>query len=223
MRLADMITANPSVMLMLPRFGIRTGFGNAKVDDVCRQNHVPTDFFLLVCNVYSFDDYIPSADAIAGTDMTCLIDYLCASHAFYTDSRLPHIESHLNHLAVKAGKYGQALLMFYADYKHEMAEHFAYEESVVYPHLQSLQNDATVKHSYHIATYARRHGNVEDKLNDLIQLIFKDMPATCMEDETMEMIFDILQFSADLNKHALIEEKILIPYVEMLEQQHRKA
>ena len=39
-------------------------------------------------------------------------------------------------------------------------------------------------------------------------------------DNTIDMIFDILQLSRDLRKHSLIEEKILGPYVKQLEKHY---
>ena len=39
--------------------------------------------------------------------------------------------------------------------------------------------------------------------------------------KSIEFVFDIFQLSTDLNKHALIEDKILVPYVEMLERKKK--
>ena len=36
------------------------------------------------------------------------------------------------------------------------------------------------------------------------------------------MVFAIMQLSADLEKHALIEERILLPYVELLERRQEE-
>lgn len=222
MRLADLITMSPNVILMLPRFGISMGFGEATVDEICRKNKVSTEFFLLVCNVYSFDDYVPTIQEIEQTDLSQLLSYLTASHRYYQESRLPHIETHLQHLADQAGRFGSVLLKFYADYKADLHKHFMYEEQVAFPYIKS-RCDGAGGSSYKIADYARSHSNVEDKLNDLIQIIFKYLPAMMMIDETIEMVFDILQFSADLNKHSVIEDKILIPYVALVEERQKKV
>jgi transcriptional regulator, luxR family domain protein len=74
-----------------------------------------------------------------------------------------------------------------------------------------------VHESYHIRDFAEVHSNIEDKLNDLTQIIFKYLPANASPKESIELVFDIFQLSTDLNKHTLIEDKILVPYVEMLE------
>ena len=50
MKLADIICANPSLILMLPRFGIPLGFGDQTVQQVCRQHQVSADFVILIFN-----------------------------------------------------------------------------------------------------------------------------------------------------------------------------
>ena len=71
---------------------------------------------------------------------------------------------------------------------------------------------------YTIKEFSTTHSNIEDKLNDLIQIIFKYLPKNTFLNESIELIFDIMQLSNDLKKHQLIENKVLIPYVTVLEE-----
>ena len=80
MKLADLISVNHSLILMLPRFGIPLGFGDKSVKEICLMNDVSADFFLLVCNVYAFNSYLPKRKMIESTDMRLLVPYLLASH-----------------------------------------------------------------------------------------------------------------------------------------------
>ena len=59
--------------------------------------------------------------------------------------------------------------------------------------------------------------NIEDKLGDLTNIILKYLPGDIMPKERISLLFDIFQLSSDLNTHAVIEDKILIPFVETLE------
>ncbi|MFA6779139.1 MAG: hemerythrin domain-containing protein, partial [Paludibacteraceae bacterium] len=72
--------------------------------------------------------------------------------------------------------------------------------------------------AFTIKEFERAHSNIEDKLSDLTNIIVKYLPAETMPDERISVWFDITQVSRDLNKHALIEEKILVPYVKHLEE-----
>lgn len=221
MKLADIITANHNIILLLPRFGIPLGFGDKSVREVCTANNVPVDFMLLICNVYTFDDYLPDIESLAATDMRPLLKYLEESHSYYTNERLPHIEVHLHHIADRIGqRYGEILKKFYADFRREITEHFREEEQYDFPKLRGLQ-DGTRK-----AEGGKRkaesgknksHNGLVDKLNDLTQIVYKYLPGNVLPEETMEVVFDILQLSADIQKHALIEDKILSPYMKWLE------
>jgi regulator of cell morphogenesis and NO signaling len=217
MKLADLIAANHNIILLLPRFGIPLGFGEKSVRDVCSAHNVPADFMVLICNVYTYDDYLPDIKQLAATDMRPLATYLKESHRYYTLERLPHIEEHLHHIADRiGGRYEQILKQFYADFRNEIEAHFQCEEQYDFPRLLSLQEGIKGK-SIAMSHSQKSHGGLVDKLNDLTQIVYKYLPGNVLPEETMELVFDILQLSADIQKHALIEEKILIPYVNYLE------
>ena len=103
MKLSDVVAANHTLILVLPRLGIPLGFGELSVQEVCSRYGLPVDFVLLVFNVYTFDDYLPDEDDLQRTDFSLLVPYLKASHRYYLDERLPHIERHLVHVAGHAG------------------------------------------------------------------------------------------------------------------------
>jgi regulator of cell morphogenesis and NO signaling len=217
MKLADLISANHSLILILPRFGIPLGFGDRSVADVCARHDIPADFFLLICNVYSFKAYVPDEKTVVAMDMRRLIPYLTASHDFYLNKRLPHIEQHLNRIADHIDeKYGSVLKRFFAGYRNEVAEHFRYEEKMVFPYIEALVSGG--KHGvYRIRDFEKAHRDIEDTLNDLMQIIFKYLPGNGSQEDSISVVFDIFQLSSDLNKHALIEEKVLVPYVKLIE------
>ncbi|MDR1380309.1 MAG: hemerythrin domain-containing protein [Tannerella sp.] len=219
MKLAALISANHNLILMLSRFGIPLGFGDRSVAEVCAKYDIPADFFLLICNVYSFDAYIPDEKDVVATDMRLLVPYLRASHRYYLSERLPHIEQHLNRIADSIdGKYGSVLKRFFAGYRNEVSEHFMYEEETVFPYIEALVSGR--QHgAYRIRDFEKAHNDIEDKLNDLMQIIFKYLPVDVPQGDSISVVFDIYQLSSDLNKHALIEEKVLVPYVKRIERE----
>ena len=217
MKLADLIAANHNVILLLQRFNIPLGFGEKSVREVCAANNVPVDFMLLICNVYTFDDYLPAVEEFAATDMSLLVPYLEASHRYYTIERLPHIGEHLSHIADRVGgRYGEILNRFYADFRSEISAHFQGEEQTIFPRLIALQKGAKGKKGV-VRHDEKSHESLVDKMSDLTQIVYKYLPGNVLPEETMELVFDILQLSADIQKHALIEDKILVPYVNWLE------
>lgn len=203
MKMADMIASNYDLILMLPRFGIPLGFGEKTVKEVCRDNNVDDHFFLTVCNIYTFDDYRPDDEELSRIDNRLVAEHLRASHRYYLEERLPHLQHHLDHITEKAGQSGEILRKYYADYCREVREHVRREEKNLG---QMMEEGAQVTEHY-----LKSHDNIRDKLNDLTQIIYKYFPGERLNEEMMELVFDILQLSRDLEKHAMIEELLLVP------------
>lgn len=215
--MADLVLGNSKLLLMFPRFGMNLGFCDHSIAEVCAMNNVSAPFFLMICNVYCNNDYTPSLEDIASVDLKALINYLLESHKYYLHERLPHIEEHLDHIINACiPKYGNMLRRFFQEYKNEVVDHFIYEEKNVFPYMEQLANQ-DVKTDYKIKVFHENHTNIEDKLSDLMNILVKYLPADVFPKERIEIALDINELSADLMSHALIEERVLIPFVESLE------
>lgn len=215
-KLYELIANNPKLLQLLPRFGIQLGFGDRSVDEVCTMNHVSTQLFLLVCSIHFDPDTLPHHVEPNDADLTSLLSYLNASHRHYLEERFPHIEEHLERIIAASGtKYGNMLSHFYNEYKGEMLQHFKYEEEVVFPYIESLRQGR--KSGYSIDQFRHNHSNIEDALEDMTNILIKYLPGDILPDERVCIATDIMEVSADLVSHSLIEEKILIPFVESLE------
>ena len=222
-KMADLIAANNTLILVVPRFGIPLGFGEKSVQELCAQYGQDVGFFLLVCNLYTFDDCLPDEDQLEPLDLRGLIPYLEASHRYYLNERLPHIVRHLTSVAGRAGEpYATVLHKFIEDYHKEVTDHFDYEEREVFPCIERLQKDGGLPpEGFRVAAFIDSHSDLVESLSDLPQILYKYLPASCMVEEMSELVFNILQLSSDLEKHALLEERVLMPYVAKLERRAR--
>ena len=211
MKMADMIATNYDLILMLPRFGIPLGFGEKSVKEVCRDCGVDCNFFLMVCNIYSFDDFRPDDEEVADIDKRLVVEHLRASHRYYIDERLPHMQHHLDHIAESSGEQsGHILKKYFSDYCREVRDHVRHEEKNLIAMLADIEN-GTGGGKAMDEQYVKSHDNIKDKLGDLTQIIYKYLPGERLTEEMMELVFDILQLSRDLEKHAMIEELLLTP------------
>lgn len=216
-KLYEMIAVNPKLLQVLPRFGIQLGFGDHSIAEVCQANNVDTQFFLLVCGFYTEPQMTVHPDDLEAINMEALLPYLLASHRYYLDERFPHIEGHLTHI-IKAGgpKYGHMLKHFYNEYKEEVGKHFKYEEEVVFPYIKALlEGHGTA--SFSIDQFRDNHSNIEDTLEDMMNILIKYLPGDILPKERIEISTDIIELSADLISHSRIEDQILVPFVETLE------
>ena len=215
-KLYELIADNPKLLPLLSRFGIQLGFGDRSVDEVCRQNHVSTNLFLQVCQLHFNHDTATRVNDPDDTDLDSLLSYLNASHRAYLDEHFPHIEMHLNRIIEAAGpKYGKLLDHFYNEYKREMVKHFKYEEEVVFPYIAALRQGQST--DYSIDQFRHNHSNIEDTLEDMTNILIKYLPGNILPSERICIASDIMELSDDLTSHSRIEEHILIPYVEYLE------
>ena len=232
LKLAELLAADRRLLQLLPRFGINLGFGDRNIDEVCRLNGISTELFLLICGIYSDNDYKPNPTELQGIDMSGLLPYLRASHRYYLDERFPHLEEHFQRIIEACGpKYGPMLSHFYDDYKQEVMRHIQYyEEEVVFPYIEELlsatgQGKRVSKSSisspsenpYNINEFRHNHTNIQDTLDDMMNILLKYLPGDILPKERIEISLDIMELSDDLNRHSRIEDYLLIPYVETLE------
>ena len=217
-KLAELLTDDRRLLQLLPRFGIGLGFGDHNVAQVCQMNHIDAELFLMICEIYSDSNYRPGQKELQHIDMGNLLSYLKASHQYYLDERFPHIEYHLRRIVEACGqKYGPMLSNFYDEYKLEVMRHIQYyEEEVVFPYIEALLNGQHID-SYKITEFEHNHTNIQDVLDDMMNILLKYLPGDILPKERIEISLDIMELSDDLNRHSLIEERILIPYVESIE------
>lgn len=107
---------------------------------------------------------------------------------------------------------------FYDDYDAEVTNHFMFEESIVFPYIESLlKNGKSLQLDFSISKFEENHSYIGEKLNDLKNIIIKYLPEDYSSPIRFEILKDIYDVESDLQKHSLIENKILISLVEKLE------
>ena len=165
--MSDLLGEHSSLLAVFSRMGFRFGYGDASVGDVCAGAGVDPHSFLLICKVYSQDNYIPSREDIERADRTIIANYLRASHVYYEDVALKELASGLSRMILPCTDETQRVIWkFFSDFKEEVHEHFKYEENVVFPNIGD--NDACIQQE--------DHSGVEETLEDLKNLVMNYLP-----------------------------------------------
>lgn len=220
MKMADVVLHNYTLVSVLPRFDIRLGFGEKTLSEVCRKYEVNEEFFLMVCNIHTFGDFLPARRELLQINVADLLRYLRKSHTYYTEHRITTIERRLETMANGCeAAHSTILRKFFTQYRQEVINHFDYEEQTVFPYIQEL-TEGKANVNYHIDQYEENHSNIDDKLSDLKNIIIKYLPESCSSEERNDILTDIFLFEEDLTKHTRIENKILIPIVREIEKTH---
>jgi len=228
-KMADLIVSDSRSMMLLTRFGIDLGFGDKTIDQICKEKQIKKDFFLLLLNVFLNPDYFPNKK-LKNIDVNLLLTYLANSHRYYMEVKIPLLRELLQsflpgmHHPVKV-----TLETFFDGYIQEVTEHIEYEEQVVFPYVSILLAPQPGKvpdkefQEYGIRIFEKRHTDIEEKLSDLKNLMIKYLPPS----ETdrflrIRIICELLDLEQDLVNHARLEDQILIPIVEQLEQRVKR-
>lgn len=220
MKLADMVLANYKLLTVLTCFNIHLGFGEKSVKEVCKQHNIPVSFFLLVCNVHSFPEYLPGEEELTSLDLDSLVRYLQNSHHYFMSDKIGGIEKELLDMSIHCEPQHRAVLLtFFNGYKNEVVSHFKYEEEVVFPYIRGLMDEHSDV-NYHINQFEENHTNIEEKLGDLKNIIIKYLPDSCASREQNNVLLEIFLFEEEINTHTLIEDRILIPFVQEMEKRY---
>ena len=222
MKVADLIANDGTLLSILQRLEIRLGFGEMTVAELCARYGISAELFLIICNIYSFSDYRPQIKNLDGNDISSITTYLQASHRYYTGVCFPAIHDNVHRLVKELDETSRRLIdKFYDDYDNEVTSHFRYEEEIVFPYIESLTSGSVEEGGrYCISQFGHNHSNINEKLNDLKNIIIKYLGEEYSLPLRFELLADIYRIEKDLQKHSLIENRLLVPLVEKLEKSH---
>ena len=225
LRMADIIHINQRLLLVIERFGISLGFGDKSISEVCSKYQLNTSFVLLVLNV--FNDHTFSVNELLSKEyIPGLVDYLKNGHRYFLIDKLPYINELIDRFIEKGENPDSRLLrVFFKEYMNEVIEHMNLEERTVFPYILALLGELNGQDvskellSYRIDDFIDSHSNIEEKLDDLKQLLIKHFPPTKDRFYRNQILFELFDLEYDLNDHNGLEERILTPLVRILEKE----
>lgn len=230
MKMADMIHMNYLLLQIISRFNIRLGCGDKTIDLVCKENNIDVGFFLEIVNSFHDKNYFPGKQ-LQGFPIKLIVDYLRNSHEHYLQVKIPYIEELIGQLLKHSYKgnteLSELINKFFADYKYELEDHINREELKVYPYVFAIEEVFYSKElsaerfelmkKYSMEAFENEHDNIEDKLFDMKNLIIKYIPPSDDTDLCNTILIELFRLESDLNDHARIEDKVLVPKVKYME------
>jgi regulator of cell morphogenesis and NO signaling len=229
MKMADVVHSNYLLMPVINRFGIPLGFGEKTVTAVCRKHRINVDFFLAIANAFSNENYFPEKK-LQTFNVLMIVDYLQKTHVYYIETQVPLIEKLLNDLLRRRPSDAKNLKLikkFFLDYKEELFNHLEREETTTFPYVNKVyrlfhtpnpstrEKRALSKYSMHV--YEEEHADVDEKLYDLKNILIKYVRGDSMHEVYQEVIFELFRLEKDIQDHTRIENNILLPLVEEME------
>lgn len=212
-----LIADDYQLIQVMSRFGIRMGFADKSVAEVCAECGVDCNTFLTVVN------FVADGSAVLHSSpkvsVLSLLDYLRQSHSYFLEYYLPAIRGKLMRgIQVNSGDISFLIIKFFDDYMAEVRTHMDYEDRTVFTNVMSLI-DGVVPDNFTITTYSDHHEEVSSKLTELKRLIIKYCPPCADTNLLNDALYDIYRCEQELESHCLIEDHILVPALVKLEQE----
>lgn len=217
-KMRDLVKDNSALILVMGRFGISLGFGDKSVREVCRMHHVNENTFLEVVNFVSSKDY--NYELIS---LPSLIGYLKQAHEYYLDFNLPNIRRKLIEAIDCSGtdELAMLILKFYDEYVTEVRKHMEYENDVVFSYVEQL-SQGFLNRNFTISNFAGKHTPIGYKLKELKDIIIRYYPEK-NNYQLNQVLLEIILSEQDLTSHCMIEDKLFVPAVKLIEQQLKKS
>ena len=216
-KMIDLISDNYSMLQGLGAFGIRLGFGDKTVSEVCQEQEVDCYTFLTVVN-FLINGYAPNeiGDKIS---VVTLLNYLRASHHYFLDFQLPSIRKKLEESLSLGDSLASLILRLYDEYAHDIRLHMKYEEKTLFPYVEALLQGIQ-KPNYNVEIFAKHHSDTTGKFVELKNIIIKYLPHDGLANNQLTAtLYDIYNNEEWLMNHSNVEEVLFVPAIRMLEQQ----
>lgn len=226
MSLAEIVFNYPRLILVLERLGIYPGFGDKSLQQVASDYKISSEVILLLFEIQVNPVAKIEVD-LHEEDIKTIIDYLLVSHEYYTSEFYPVVAENIDQLAKNNNTPTIELVSkFFTDYCREADEHFEYENKIAFPYVLALFDDEQNKSNempegYSVDNYRENHDNIEEKLDDLKQLLIRYLPCGGGHKIRRKLILMIDQLESDLQAHARLENDVLVPLVQKLEKRVR--
>ena len=215
-KMIDLISDNYSMLQGLSAFGIRLGFGDKTVNEVCREQDVDCYTFLTVVN-FLINGYTPKEtdDKIS---VKTLLGYLRASHRYFLDFQLPSIRTKLEASLCEGDGLAILILRLYDEYAHDIRLHMKYEEKTLFPYVEALLRGEQ-KPDYNVEIFSKHHSDTTGKFQELKNNIIKYLPHNGLANNQLTAtLYDIYNNEDWLQNHSNVEEVLFVPAIRILEQ-----
>lgn len=215
-KMIDLISDNYSMLQGLSAFGIRLGFGDKTVCEVCREQDVDCYTFLMVVN-FLINGYTPK-ESDEKISVKTLLGYLQASHRYFIDFQLPSIRTKLEESLQKGDGLAALILRLYDEYAHDIRLHMKYEEKTLFPYVEALLRGEQTS-GYNVDIFSKHHSDTKGKFQELKNIIIKYLPHNGLANNLLTAtLYDIYNNEEWLLNHSNVEEILFVPAIRLLEQ-----
>lgn len=190
--LSETVSANPLLIPVINRFGIKLGLEDKSLKTICEEHNLNLDFFLTILNTYLNEDYFPEKK-LQTFEIELLTDYLKRTDMYYRHGQIPNIEKHLNAFIATSDPANKQLELIRRLF-------LKFKDALIHRIDNGLLDDDAS----------------QALLLDLKNILIKHITGSFNENLCYAVVFSVDSLLSDLSKHNRIREKILKPMIAQL-------
>lgn len=222
------VSFNQRAAVIFSRYGISNN-EHYSIAQLAEQKNLNTSFLVDVLNY--FDDFQDiRLEEFNKYSIPVLVDYLQRSHRYYVEKKLPEIEQTINILGALNDSQNSSINLlrcFFYDYRNELLKHFEMEEKLLFPYSKfldqancfniSLPLSLIYIQQYSVKEFTQQHQSSHEDLAKIKEAILSYSPSSTNQSPHRIIIEQLKNFEEDLQFHAMIEDEILVPKLQKME------
>ena len=222
MKMADAIKINERLLHVIERFDISLGFGDNTINTISKAQNIDKELLLIIMNAFNDFSFANKVDYDARI-LPGLIQYLRNGHRYYLQDKLPYIKQLIEKFIENTDNKNTILLRdFFNEYATEVEVHMNYENDTVFPYLEELYKayteEGSNKQTFRIQEFISHHTDIMDKPEELTNLLLKHFPPTKDRFYRNQILKELFDLENDLADHSRLEEQLLAPMANQLEE-----
>ena len=213
------INDNPTILRLMHLMGFKLGFGDMTVEEVCAANGVSPELFSTICDIYTQENPQIDMESLRTSDIPVLLSFLRTSHCDYIQNSFKMLHDGVHRMAEHCSAENSAIVnRFFDEYDAEMKRHISFEEDVVFRYVEDLL-DGKHDSCLSVGMISEMHSNVDEKIDDFKNIVMTYLPPSSTSTEMYLVLIRILQIQEAMRRHTKVEEMLLLPLAELLEQE----
>ncbi len=192
---------------LLYLLGIKIAYDDiSSVEEVCCTNRIDTDLFLHICNIYTFDDYLPEENTAVGFPVDPAIDYINTAHGFFTGQNIVGIHQYFEGIQpLLAEGNNDGVKTLYDTFMAAVAEHVACVYDIFAQYRKSPGSIKKEQADYIIGQEMKINVTLDSLINRL-----NEIPATEQYKVHVDQLrYYLIFLRSDFDRHNLIKNTTL--------------
>ncbi|HVD98754.1 MAG TPA: hypothetical protein VNB90_11170 [Cytophagaceae bacterium] len=228
-KVSEIINQNKSLSSVLERFGIGERDYHKTIEQAGRELNTDPEFMIEIIKAFDQENN-PDKKVLMKFPVETILDYLKKTHHYYLEKKIPEIELSL-HDIIRRYKGNNVLFTLgnlFMAYKKKLTDHIRSEEKELFPYIEflveQLRGEFEYKSahkkifSFSIDHFEASHTNVEEDIQRTRETIVRYSPEQHFAMSYRIFLNQLELFEKDLHRHSIIEDEVLVPKAQQLEQ-----